>query len=130
MHAPKLSLTRPALLWSARVFVAVVRSYGIAWSAEMASPVKPTDVWHRMMRNLVNCHEQTGNLETLRVLQDMFNCRASMPPDEAAHTLDYEYVGNLEMVPPEEAMRRHQQQLQQQQLMRMLQVLQLQQHAS
>ena len=83
-----------------------------------------------MMRNLVNCHEQTGNLEALRALQSMFNRRASLPPDEAANALEYETASSVENVPHEEAVRRHQQQLQQQRLMRMLQVLQLQQNGN
>jgi len=44
---------------------AIVNSYGLAWSDEMVTPVLPSEVWQRMVRNLVNCHKQVGDFERL-----------------------------------------------------------------
>ena len=93
----------------------------------MATPIRAADVWQRMMRNLLNCHEQVGDFAALRVVQCMFECRANTPPEEAASALAYGGAAAPERTPHagEGAASLHQ--LQQQQLMRMLQVLQLQQ---
>ena len=71
-----LLATRPTAPGGERVFVdafhdgatldlqgceEIVRSYGIAWSAEMSAPVPPSEVWGRMVRNLLNCHKRNGD---------------------------------------------------------------------
>jgi len=59
----------------------IVRSYGIRWSEEMAtSPVQVSEVWHRMVRNLINCHKQTGELE------QAFMVQALLPRENGTHT--------------------------------------------
>lgn len=40
----------------------IVRSYGIAWSPEMSAPVPPSEVWGRMVRNLLNCYKRNGDV--------------------------------------------------------------------
>ena len=45
----------------------IVRSYGIRWSEEMATPVQVGEVWDRMVRNLLNCHKQTGDMAQVRL---------------------------------------------------------------
>lgn len=49
----------------------IVRSYGIRWSEEMATPVQVGEVWDRMVRNLLNCHKQTGDMAQARVVQGL-----------------------------------------------------------
>ena len=109
---------------------AIVQSYGIPWSADMARPVRLSEVWTRMLRNLANCHEQVGDYGALRTVRAMLQCNDATDPEMAAAAVPF----------LSEASERQQanaldsasslQQQQQQQLLRMLQVLRLQQQPS
>jgi hypothetical protein len=59
----------------------IVHSYGHRWSPEFAEPVPPTEVWGRMLRNLMNCHAQAhaGSFDP---------AKASMIERLLAHTND------------------------------------------
>eukprot|EP00966_Prymnesium_polylepis_P173153 4004886-Prymnesium_polylepis.1 len=37
----------------------------------MATPVQVGEVWDRMVRNLFNCHKQTGDMAQARVVQTL-----------------------------------------------------------
>ena len=81
----------------------------------------------RMLRNLANCHEQSGNVAASRVVRAMLEIRPGTPADEAAAMVPYVQPTAVEVdMHGTEGLS----QLQQQQLMRMLQVMQLAQHAS
>ncbi|KAL3900949.1 MAG: hypothetical protein SGPRY_012364, partial [Prymnesium sp.] len=54
-----------------------VSSLRITWSDEMALPLSPCDVWDRMVRNLINCHERASDMSRLMVV-------ALLPPEERA----------------------------------------------
>ena len=49
----------------------IVKGYGIEWSEEMATPVPLTEVWGRMVRNLMNCHKQTADIDKLRLAEQL-----------------------------------------------------------
>jgi regulator of sirC expression with transglutaminase-like and TPR domain len=49
----------------------IVRAYGIEWSEQMATPVPMTEVWGRMVRNLMNCHKQTADIDRLRLAEQL-----------------------------------------------------------
>ena len=53
----------------------IVRGYGYAWSEELAAAVPPNEVLGRMLRNLSNCHQQSGDYAQMRVVQAMLECR-------------------------------------------------------
>ena len=44
----------------------IVAHYGVAWSAELANPVPHSEVWGRMVRNLLNCHKRNGDVDQVR----------------------------------------------------------------
>lgn len=44
----------------------IVAHYGVAWSPELANPVPHSEVWGRMVRNLLNCHKRNGNVDQVR----------------------------------------------------------------
>ena len=48
---------------------AIVRAYGIPWSEELARPVPLTEVWGRQVRNLANCHKQSGEFDKLQLTE-------------------------------------------------------------
>ena len=60
---------------------AIVRSYGYAWSEEMAMPVQPIEVCTRMLRNLLNAHKQSGDARAARVIDCVLasSSRSSAP---------------------------------------------------
>lgn len=75
-----LLATRPQAAGEERVFVDafhggrlltlehcehIVRSYGVPWSADHARPVPIDEVWSRQVRNLLNCHKQTGDFDRM-----------------------------------------------------------------
>ena len=91
-------------------------------------PTRAAEVWLRMLRNLINCHEQVGDRGRLRVVRAMLEIKGTTPSDEAAAAVPY-HEPEQPSLPPElntEGLSH----LQQQQLMRMLQVMQLAQQAS
>jgi hypothetical protein len=101
----------------------------VAWSDEMAQPVRPHEVWGRMVRNLVNCHEQAGNYEQLLVSRALLQCDASTDGEQAAAAVAYKVVRHGQRSSsqgggPPAAVSLQQQQ---QQLLQMLQILQMQQ---
>lgn len=93
-----LLATRPRHPAEARVFVdafhggsmlglqqceQIVRSYGIRWSDDMATPVQVGEVCDRMVRNLLNCHKQTGDMMQARIVQNLLpreNPQVPPPP--------------------------------------------------
>ena len=44
----------------------IVAHYGVAWSTELANPVPHSEVWGRMVRNLLNCHKRNGDVDQVR----------------------------------------------------------------
>ena len=44
----------------------IVAHYGVAWSPELANPVPHSEVWGRMVRNLLNCHKRNGDVDQVR----------------------------------------------------------------
>ena len=60
----------------------IVRSYGYAWSEAMAQPVPPNEVCVRMLRNLLNCHKQTGDMTRARLVEATIasSSRGKVPP--------------------------------------------------
>ena len=46
-----------------------MRSYGHAWDERYAQAVNVSEVWERMLRNLLNCHSEAGDLVHMRMVQ-------------------------------------------------------------
>lgn len=97
-----LLATRPQHAGERRVFVdvfhggemldleacqTIVLAYGLTWSDQMATPVPVSEVWDRMLRNLLNCHKQRGEVQQVRMLQQLLLPPESMlphPEDESS----------------------------------------------
>ena len=106
----------------------IVRSYGYAWSEEMAQPVQPNEVLVRMLRNLLNCHKQTGDHARARLIEAILTCGSS----GKAPRLPYPSAPTEADAPadPFDGQLRNLSVAQQQQLLQMLmQQMQLQQQA-
>ena len=103
----------------------IVRSYGQPWSPQLATPVPVTEVWERMLRNLSNCH---GAGEQASMVHRLFEAGRAQPrvavpyPGAGAREQGSGAPGGGVGGNPMQGLGH----LQQQQLMRMLQLLQLQ----
>ena len=60
----------------------IVAHYGVAWSAELANPVPHSEVWGRMVRNLLNCHKRNGDVDQVRTRA----CRGHRTPPSHSPT--------------------------------------------
>ena len=49
----------------------IVNQYGIVWRDDMDAPVAVSEVWGRMVRNLLNCRKQSGDLAQVRLIQQL-----------------------------------------------------------
>ena len=49
----------------------IVRGYGVVWDEEMVVPVPRTEVWSRMLRNLLNCSKRKGDVVNTALLQQL-----------------------------------------------------------
>lgn len=57
----------------------IVRSYGVAWSRDHAQPVPIDEVWSRQVRNLLNCHKQTGDFDRMMLAERLLQTEREAP---------------------------------------------------
>lgn len=53
----------------------IVARYGLEWSDAMVRPVPHTEAWGRMVRNLLNCHDQAGEHAQAGLVQQFLRRR-------------------------------------------------------
>ena len=49
----------------------IVISYGIQWDERMVEPVPCSEVWDRMVRNLLNCCQRTGSADAVNAAREL-----------------------------------------------------------
>ena len=67
----------------------------MAWSAELANPVPHSEVWGRMVRNLLNCHKRNGDVDQASIRAS--SCSLTPPSHLPQTSLTSPYISQVMM---------------------------------